>query len=431
MASQGPLLAVDTDNGIEVWNLATEKRVQQWVYPECVDEANALTISPDGSQVVAAMPNLYRWNVETGAELPTFRIRQSDFPIHALQFSLDGSKLVVRERHSMIDYRLKKWAIGVRTRGYFGRGRDYDSAFFEGLNWYGLAASHMVGPRTRLLHTTAWTIAANAVVKAPAPMLTVLDAQSGATLAVFPNENGECAVSPDARMIAYTAKGFDYAWRTDIALLDRDWTDVGTVDLTGSLVFSPDSKHLLVDGYILWDIAGRKEVRDLAAAGQATARFSQDGKLLALVKADGPTRYDRYFDEGRKYFGLDITTRPSEHNYLQLVDVGTGKPKSYATGYGQGVGGVEYSPDGRWLASFSGETLFLHDAKTGAEMRRWIAHKRAIRGFAFSPDGKTLASTTYDGVIAVWDPSTGKERRRHAFGDTAASSFAFTRTARG
>ena len=49
MARHKPIMAVDTYHGVEVWDLAKERRIRQWDYPECVDAASALTISPDGS----------------------------------------------------------------------------------------------------------------------------------------------------------------------------------------------------------------------------------------------------------------------------------------------------------------------------------------------------------------------------------------------
>src|ERR1019366_6034140 len=73
MARHKPWMAVDTDLGFEVWDLAKEARVQEWEYPECVDAASAVAISPDGTEVVAATPKLLRWNAVTAAPLGSVR----------------------------------------------------------------------------------------------------------------------------------------------------------------------------------------------------------------------------------------------------------------------------------------------------------------------------------------------------------------------
>jgi WD40 repeat protein len=39
-------------------------------------------------------------------------------------------------------------------------------------------------------------------------------------------------------------------------------------------------------------------------------------------------------------------------------------------------------------------------------------HGSAVTGLAFTPDGKTLISGSYDQALRLWDPSTGRERRR-------------------
>src|ERR1700757_5218547 len=37
-------------------------------------------------------------------------------------------------------------------------------------------------------------------------------------------------------------------------------------------------------------------------------------------------------------------------------------------------------------------------------------HTNPVVSVAFSPDGKTLASASYDGMLKLWDMTTGKER---------------------
>jgi WD40 repeat protein len=71
---------------------------------------------------------------------------------------------------------------------------------------------------------------------------------------------------------------------------------------------------------------------------------------------------------------------------------------------------LAFAPDGKTLAT-GGESICLWDVATGQEIRRWKCKDRT-NSLAFSPDGKTLASTDEPNVVHLWDPATGKERRR-------------------
>jgi hypothetical protein len=68
------------------------------------------------------------------------------------------------------------------------------------------------------------------------------------------------------------------------------------------------------------------------------------------------------------------------------------------------VTGVCFSPDGRRLASASGDqTVKVWDAQTGQETRTLKGHTEAVYSVAFSPDGRRLASASGDQTVKVWD----------------------------
>jgi WD40 repeat protein len=80
------------------------------------------------------------------------------------------------------------------------------------------------------------------------------------------------------------------------------------------------------------------------------------------------------------------------------------------------------SPDGKTLAAIGngddGTSLFLLDVGTGRWLREFGKHEAVntgdLRDVTFSPDGKRLATVGAHSGIEIWDPATGKRRRRLA-----------------
>jgi WD40 repeat protein len=84
------------------------------------------------------------------------------------------------------------------------------------------------------------------------------------------------------------------------------------------------------------------------------------------------------------------------------VAVSTGKERLTLKGHMGWVTSVAYSPDGKTLASGSGE-IKLWDIATGKEQATLKGHTFSVKSVAFSPDGKTLVSGSEDKTIKLWD----------------------------
>jgi WD40 repeat protein len=160
-------------------------------------------------------------------------------------------------------------------------------------------------------------------------------------------------VSPDGK---YAAAGSNDSKRekpSEVRLWEiASGADVGRFSLTGkstvySLDFVPDGSRLLAGnadgGFVVWDASGRK-VADHREADKDRLKllkvFSPDGRTMVLSSM-ARTGQERVRE-------ADPADLPQPR--LHIVDVATGTERETLVLPNGVVGGVAFSPDGRWLA---------------------------------------------------------------------------------
>lgn len=103
---------------------------------------------------------------------------------------------------------------------------------------------------------------------------------------------------------------------------------------------------------------------------------------------------------------LEIVCAPQAVFHVQAVTRCT----SSISGHSDAVVSVQFSPDGSYLASGSGDTTVrFWDVNTETPRFTCQSHKHWVLAIAWSPDGQRLASADKNGTIYVWDPKTGKQ----------------------
>ncbi|MEP6672616.1 MAG: c-type cytochrome domain-containing protein [Chthoniobacter sp.] len=104
---------------------------------------------------------------------------------------------------------------------------------------------------------------------------------------------------------------------------------------------------------------------------------------------------------------------PSRGGELKLWDIGTGQlVRDFPRVHSDAVLSLEFSPDGKLLASGAADKMArVTELATGKTVRNFEGHTHHVLGVSWSADGRTLATAGADGMVKVWDFTTGDRKK--------------------
>jgi WD40 repeat protein/serine/threonine protein kinase len=255
----------------------------------------------------------------------------------------------------------------------------------------------------------------------PKDSVRLWEAASGRLLRVFP-EGCSVAFSPDGKWLATgnwkeTVQVWDLAADPAAEPVPQATLVAKVEGMALGVAFSPDSRRVAgafrKDG---GDYAGEVRVWNVPAGTEALALQSHTGAVNGV----------QFSPDGR-YLAADLGAQGSP-GLIRLWDAATGQLLQSLAGHRGHIPGLVFDPTGGRLASAGSDgTVRVWAVPQGQETRLYRGHRDVAQAVAFSPDGMRLASASADGTLKVWDltldPETADVPRSESTTELEALAF--------
>lgn len=199
---------------------------------------------------------------------------------------------------------------------------------------------------------------------------------------------GWVIVSPDGRTIASTT-GVIQLWDAATG------AELHRIEAGGPIAFTADGNTLMAtksDGFGFWDVS--------------SGRLVQQSKIRSVV-AWGPVRQGKRLAATRLNAGAIAIWELESPLQIQIADSVRETSqicRRINVETRDGDAPVVFSADGSMLAvADKDHVIRVFDCSTGKELQSFVGHLGTIWSLDFSPDGKRLASGGSEGYVGLWN----------------------------
>ena len=410
----GKRLVLATRRGISICD-ALSLREERFI--EVAGGVPMLAVSPDGRTLAAATwsSRLTLYDIEKGSTLRTLDNGDHGAPL-ALRFLTDGR------------------TISLGTTGEINLMWDAETGKLVH-RWYTTGNSAMgASPSGDVLATADWN-----------GSIFLWSGLDGRSPGRFWRDSEVQVVrfSPDGGLLAGGyGDGKAGVWDVLDAKMRYSLPHAGRVS---ALAFSPDGTILATGSWdnqvVLWRASDGKALRTLSGfQGRVNqVSFSPDGNNLATLAGDGLLRVWRIYDGGLAAQTLDYVglrqavftggsqlVAAGDDGSLQVWDALSGERRELPEAQPGGIGSLDASADGRWLATsgLDGNLRAWALPEMDLALELWM-DEGWVNGVALSTDGAWLAAAG-PGMLRVWSLPEGELAAEIDTGADTALGMGFT-----
>ena len=433
VSADGKLVAAyvaDEIKGVQLWNVATGKRLRAIANLADNDDrmfGRALALSPDCKTLaVGADKRVYLFDSSTGNLLAKMDAGSGGGPLE-LAFTPDGSKLLCNHQ---VEWRLRIWDVAKRK--LLRTIDDYGNPTF-----YKRPSEMALAPDGKTVaFGTDWNVVRIWNVATGNELFTEFHGH-------FSQVNG-VAFAHDGKLLASAGgNGPVQLWDT------RRWRKSATLAMKSMAVaFSPMGNWLASGSNVgggnarlqIWDLAKKRSVTTLRVRGAehvVALAFSRDQKKLCTLewnqgtqqslgvrrwttgswKQEKTWKIDGYYAAGCFNQEGNTLVCANPRQSIDIIDIGTDRPRRVVTAQSKAVYPVKPSPDTRTIASRiigTPEQFCLWDVASDSKVFSFRGHPGRVYAIAWSPNASVIASGDLNdapgkpkGEVKLWNGYNG------------------------